>query len=70
MMTRMRKAVKLIALVGLQTDAFVSATEFPDASCCLILDIRLQGLSGLDFPGELANARTSPSRSPRMALSR
>jgi len=32
------------------------ATELPDAPCCLILDVRLPGLSGLDFQTKLANA--------------
>lgn len=56
----MRKAItNLLESVGLQTQAFASATEFlalklPDAPCCLILDIRLPGLSGLDFQAKLA----------------
>jgi FixJ family two-component response regulator len=58
----MRKAItNLIESVGLQTQAFAAATEFlalklPDAPCCLILDIRLPGLSGLDFQAKLADA--------------
>ena len=30
--------------------------SFPDVASCLVLDIRLHGLSGLDFQTELANA--------------
>src|SRR5262249_49193350 len=30
--------------------------ELPDAPCCLILDVRLPGLSGLDFQAKLASA--------------
>jgi len=61
----MRKAItNLIESIGLQTQAFASATEFlafklPDAPCCLILDIRLPGLSGLDFQAKLADANIS-----------
>jgi RNA polymerase sigma factor (sigma-70 family) len=45
--------------VGLQAETFDSATGFlnnkhPDAPSCLVLDVRLPGLSGLDFQRELA----------------
>jgi FixJ family two-component response regulator len=30
--------------------------KFPDAPCCLVLDIRLPGVSGLDFQTQLANS--------------
>jgi FixJ family two-component response regulator len=59
----MRKALSnLIQSVGLQVEVFASAPEFlavklPDAPCCLILDIRLPGLSGLDFQAKLASAK-------------
>ena len=48
----------LIASVGLSVEAFKSAPEFlerrrPDAPACLVLDVRLQGLSGLDLQREL-----------------
>jgi RNA polymerase sigma factor (sigma-70 family) len=51
----------LIRSVGLQVDAFGSTQEFlqrqrPDAPGCLILDVRLQGKSGLDFQRQLAEA--------------
>jgi FixJ family two-component response regulator len=48
----------LLRSVGLQVRAFASATDFlksslPDAPSCLVLDIRLPGISGLDFQSEL-----------------
>ena len=57
-----RRAVKrLIESVGLQVRLFASSREFllstrPDAPGCLVLDIRLPGISGLDFQQELAEA--------------
>jgi FixJ family two-component response regulator len=47
--------------VGLRTQVFGSSAEFltatmPDAPSCLVLDIRLPGLSGLDFQTQLAQA--------------
>jgi FixJ family two-component response regulator len=54
----------LLSTVGLQVESFDSADSFlrknpPDAPSCLVLDVRLPGLSGLDFQRELAarNAR-------------
>src|ERR1700686_110036 len=55
-----RRAIRrLIGSVGLQVELFGSAKEFlhsrrPDAPSCLVLDIRLPGISGLDFQRELA----------------
>jgi FixJ family two-component response regulator len=55
-----RTAIKrLIGCVGLQVELFGSAKEFlhrkrSDAPSCLLLDIRLPGISGLDFQRELA----------------
>jgi FixJ family two-component response regulator len=51
----------LFASVGLQAHTFSSALEFlqtklPDVPSCLVLDVRLPGLSGLDFQAELAKA--------------
>jgi len=48
----------LIASVGLSVLAFKSAREFlesrrPDAPACLVLDVRLPGLSGLELQREL-----------------
>ncbi|MGA8215110.1 MAG: response regulator transcription factor [Candidatus Sulfotelmatobacter sp.] len=57
-----RRSIKrLIGSVGLQVELFGSAQEFllskrPDAPSCLVLDIRLPGISGLDFQHELAEA--------------
>jgi len=49
----------LLSSVGLQVESFESAETFlqrkpPDAPSCLVLDVRLRGLSGLDFQRELA----------------
>jgi FixJ family two-component response regulator len=55
----MREALTdLITSVGLLVKAFKSAREFlehrkPDAPTCLVLDVRLPGLSGLDLQREL-----------------
>jgi FixJ family two-component response regulator len=57
-----RKALaSLIRSVGLQVELFGSAQEFlqakrPQVPSCLILDIRLPGISGLDFQRRLADA--------------
>src|SRR5882724_6605957 len=57
-----RRAIRrLIGSVGLQVELFESAQEFlrskrPDVPSCLVLDIRLPGISGLDFQRELAMA--------------
>jgi FixJ family two-component response regulator len=49
----------LFRSVGLRVELFGSTREFakiklPDAASCLVLDIRLPGLSGLEFQAELA----------------
>jgi RNA polymerase sigma factor (sigma-70 family) len=49
----------LLRSVGLEAALFASAAEFLDkrpvvSAACLIVDIRLPGLSGLDFQAELA----------------
>src|SRR6516164_2444214 len=55
----MREALTdLITSVGLSVEAFKSAREFlehrrPNAPACLVLDVRLPGLSGLDLQREL-----------------
>jgi FixJ family two-component response regulator len=51
----------LFRSVGLRAAVFGSATEFlqsklPDVASCLVLDIRLPGISGLDFQTELVQA--------------
>jgi FixJ family two-component response regulator len=50
---------RLLRSVGLEARTFISAQEFlhagrPDAPGCLILDVRLPGLSGLDLQAGLA----------------
>lgn len=58
----MRRALtNLFQSVGLRVEVFGSASEMlqsklPDVASCLVLDIRLPGLSGLDFQIELARA--------------
>jgi FixJ family two-component response regulator len=51
----------LIRSVGFQVQEFASATEFlhsklPNTPGCLVLDVRLPGLSGLDLQRELVRA--------------
>ena len=58
----MRESLKnLIRSVGLRVESFASAQEFlrskrPDMPGCLVLDVRLQGLSGLDLQKRMAEA--------------
>jgi FixJ family two-component response regulator len=56
-----RALTNLFQSVGLKVEAFASASEMlhskiPDVASCLVLDIRLPGLSGLDFQAELVKA--------------
>lgn len=57
-----RKALaSLIRSVGLQIETFGSADEFlqarrPEVPSCLILDVRLPGISGLAFQSKLSEA--------------
>jgi len=51
----------LLRSVGLKVEVFGSAAELlnsrlPDVASCLVLDVRLPGLSGLDLQAELAKA--------------
>lgn len=51
----------LLRSVGLQVRGYSSAAEFlrrppADAPSCLLLDVRLHGISGLDFQAELVRA--------------
>jgi FixJ family two-component response regulator len=51
----------LLRSVGLRVSTFGSPAEFlasqrPDGPSCLVLDVRLPGLSGLDFQAELTKA--------------
>jgi FixJ family two-component response regulator len=58
----MRQALaRLLQSVQLRAEAFASPQEFlqgerPNVPSCLVLDVRLPGLSGLDFQAELAKA--------------
>jgi FixJ family two-component response regulator len=54
----------LISSIGLKTRTFGSAREFlqekrPESPACLVLDVRLPGLGGLDLQRELAKTETS-----------
>jgi len=57
-----RSAIQgLLKSVGLRSDSFGTAQEFltskrSDGPSCLILDIRLPGINGLDFQRQLADA--------------
>ena len=56
-----RALTNLFESIGLKVEVFASAPEMldsklPDVASCLVLDIRLPGLSGLDFQTELAKA--------------
>lgn len=56
-----RALTRLFSSVGHQVKVFGSAAEFlastlPEVPSCLVLDVRLPGLSGLDFQAELAKA--------------
>jgi FixJ family two-component response regulator len=49
----------LLETVDLRAAPFATASEFlaskrPEGPCCIVLDVRLPGLSGLDFQQELA----------------
>jgi FixJ family two-component response regulator len=51
----------MLKSVGFRSETFGTAQEFlrskrPDGPSCLVLDVRLPGVSGLDFQRELADA--------------
>jgi FixJ family two-component response regulator len=51
----------LLESLGLRSESFATAEEFlrskrPDGPSCLVLDVSLPGLSGLDFQSQLAHA--------------
>ncbi|HTS09152.1 MAG TPA: response regulator transcription factor [Candidatus Eisenbacteria bacterium] len=51
----------LVESVGLRAESFATGQGFlsfkrPDGPCCLVLDVRLPGMSGLDFQRQLAAA--------------
>ena len=58
----MREALsRLFRSIAMRARIFASAEEFleldrPDAAACLVLDVRLPGLSGLELQRELADA--------------
>ena len=50
----------MLKSVGLRSETFGTAQEFlhtnrPDGPCCLVLDVRLPGVNGLDFQRQLAD---------------
>ena len=59
---RMRAATqRLLKTVGLRSESFATPQEFlryklPDVASCLILDVRLPGMSGLDVQQRLIEA--------------
>jgi FixJ family two-component response regulator len=64
--SRVRDALSsLIASVGMRVCAFGSASEFlnaekPDAPACLVLDLELPDIGGLDLQQELASREAPP----------
>lgn len=58
-----RKALQnLLRSVGLQADALASTQQFferklPEGPCCLVVDVRLPGKSGLDFQEKLRETK-------------
>jgi FixJ family two-component response regulator len=51
----------LLESMGLRSESFGTAEEFlrgkrPDGPCCLVLDLRLPGINGLDFQRRLVDA--------------
>jgi FixJ family two-component response regulator len=58
----MRAAIQgLLKSVGLRSETFETAQEFlrskrPDGPSCLVLDVRLPGVNGLDFQHQLVDA--------------
>ena len=57
-----RSAIQgMLKSVGLQSQTFATAQDFlrikrPDGPSCLVLDVRLPGINGLDFQRQLAEA--------------
>ena len=61
-----KSLARLITSVGLKVEMFSSATDFLkrepyDGPACLVLDVRMPGLSGLDLQAELSKADHMPS---------
>ncbi|MEX3773107.1 response regulator transcription factor [Pseudomonas sp. MYb118] len=61
----MRNALSnLLRSAGIQVETFASTTEFQDRpkgdnASCLVLDVRLQGASGLEFQRQLASSNAN-----------
>lgn len=61
----MRDALSnLLRSAGIRVETFASTAEFlrlprPDCASCLVLDVRLQGNSGLDFQTQLAGSNAT-----------
>jgi len=59
---QVRAAIQgMLKSVGLRSQTFATAPEFlrsqrPDGPSCLVLDVRLPGINGLDFQRQLADA--------------
>src|SRR5881392_97384 len=56
-----RSTERLMRSAGLEVQSFQSAREFlnnrrPERPACLVLDVRMPGLSGMDLQQELARA--------------
>ena len=63
---RVREALSsLLSSLGLRVEVFASAAEYlqfkkPDAPACLILDLELPGMSGLELQQEIAGEQAPP----------
>jgi FixJ family two-component response regulator len=56
----LRSVERLLRMAGYEVESFSSAYEFlqrsqPDVTACLVTDLRMPGMNGLDFQRELAN---------------
>jgi len=56
-----RSCERLLSIAGYRVESFPSAQEFltrgpPDIPACLVTDLRMPGMNGLDLQSELANA--------------
>jgi FixJ family two-component response regulator len=63
----------LLKSANLRSEAFATTREFlrskrPDGPSCLILDVRLPGVNGLDFQRELADADVTLHPNPGITL--